>query len=180
MKPISSFQFFCLATFGNPVEDRKIYRTIRKHKVASIVEIGLGDGSRAANMIRVAKKYSLTKNIRYTGVDLFEGREPGQPQLALRDMHKQLSSSGAKIQLVPGDLSSALPRIANSHIRTDLILFSAGQPESELDNCWFYFPRMLHAGSVFMVQTDAGQPYELMSRMKIERKAEQHSIRRAA
>jgi hypothetical protein len=180
MKPISGFQYFCLARFGKPAQDRSIYKAIRNHKVQSIVEIGLGDGSRAETMLRVAKKFSITNGLRYTGVDLFEGREDEQSPLALREMHKRLSSSGAKVQLVPGDMGSSLSRIANSHVRTDLIVISAGQDAETIADCWFYFPRMLHAGSQFLIQETADGGFKTISRLEIEKMSEQHTAQRAA
>jgi len=180
MKPISGFQYFCLTWFGKPIEDRSIYKAIRNHKVQSIVEIGLGDGSRSETMLRVAKKFSVTKGLRYTGIDLFEGREEGQPKLSLREMHKRLSSSEAKVQLVPGEMASALSRIANSHVRTDLIIVSAGQAPETIAECWFYFPRMLQSGSQFLIQETAGESFKTLSRLEIEKLSEQNQAQRAA
>ena len=180
MKPVSVFECFCWTTFSKPIEDRLIYKTIRKNKFRSIVEVGLGMGTRAEKMIRVAKKYSDGKDVRYTGIDCFEGRNADQPQLSLREMHKRLSTSGAKIQLVPGELDSSLIRIANSHVRTDLIIISAGQDEESLGKCWFYVPRMLHTGSRFLIQRNEGESFEILSRAKIEKLVDQFSTRQSS
>ena len=180
MKPISSIQLFCLCHFSKPTEDRLIYKTIRAQRCSSILEVGLGDGTRAERMLRVAQKFSVNKTLRYTGVDFFEGRENGQPKLPLRQVYKQLTSPSVKVQLVPGDLLSALSRIANSHTRTDLVLISAGQDPETLAQCWFYFPRMLHAGSQVLVQDAPGQSFQVLSRLQIEKMAQQTSPRRSA
>ena len=180
MKPVSAFECFCWTTFSKPAEDRPIYKTIRKHKFRSIVEVGLGFGTRAEKMIRVAKKYSGGAEVRYTGIDCFDGRSADQPQLFLRDMHKRLSNSGVKIQLVPGELDSSLVRIANSHVHTDLIIVSAGQDEESLAKCWFYVPRMLHAGSKFLIQRNEETPFELLSNTKIEKLVDQYSARQSS
>ncbi len=183
MKPVSALEYFLLSTLSKPVENRLVYKTIKKNQFRSIIEVGLGDGSRSEKIIRVAKKFAVSSSIRYTGVDLFEGRDESQSELSLRQMHKRLSSSDAKVQLVPGDLYPSLTRIANSHVRTDLILISAGYSKEDLAPCWFYFPRMLHAGSKFMIQTKVGEPFKLLTRLEIEKLVEQNTVkqtRRAA
>ncbi len=177
MKPMSAFRFFCLATFGKPASDRSIYKAMRQSKFQSIVEFGLGDGTRAENMIQVAKKFAVTGHVKYTGIDQFEGRDSSQPKLPLREMHKRLSTLEAKVQLVPGDAHSALTRIANSHVRTDLILISAGQDELSLSESWFYFPRMLHAGSLVLIQHQPGSAFQALSRLEIEKRVDQKSAK---
>ena len=124
-------------------------------------------------------KYGASNNIRYTGVDEFDGRGEGQKKLKLIDVHRQLQSADAKTQLVPGNLQSAIARIANSHVRTDLIVISAGYDQAELEASWFYFPRMLHSASFVLVQDEAGQQFKLMNRLEIEKLAESQSRHRA-
>ena len=126
MKPLSSFGYVHLTMLAKPACDRAIYKLIRKHKFRSIIEVGMETGTRSVNMIQVAKKFGVSPNVRYTGVDLFEARESEQGKLQLIEMHRTLKSLDAKTQLVPGDVRSAVARIANSHVRTDLIVISAG------------------------------------------------------
>lgn len=180
MKPVSAFEYFRWTKLSKPVEDRLIFKTIRKFRFRSIIEVGLGDGTRAEKMIRVAKKFGASSGIRYTGIDWFEGRSADQPQLSLRQMHKRLSSSEAKTQLVPGDLGNSIVRIANSHVRTDLILVSAGYDEDSLAECWFYIPRMLHAGSRFMIQRNAGEAYATLTRLEIEKLVVENAAKNSA
>lgn len=169
-----------LAMFSQPVCDRLIYKLVKKHKCRSFIEIGLDDGKRCESIIRVAGKYGASPNIRYTGVDHFDAREPNQPKLQLIDTHRQLKTTNAKIQLVPGDLHSAIARIANSHVRTDMIIISAGFEPQSLAESWFYFPRMLHSGSLVLLQEVAGAAFKTMSRLEVEKLAEPMSPRRSA
>ena len=170
MKPLSNLGYLNLRFLAKPAADRLIYKTIKAHQVRSIVEIGMGNGTRCMNMIRAAKKYGI-KNIRYTGVDLFDGRPEGQPELLLKSMHKQVNQLEIKSQLVPGDTSNAIRRIANSHTRTDLIVISAGYQKQDLDAAWFYVPRMLHANSVVLIQpsNDENGTFKLLNRLEVER-----------
>ncbi len=176
MKPISSFRFFMMTWFDKPVADRAVYKLIKQRQVRSIIEVGLGDGSRCEKMIAVAQKFSEEK-VRYTGVDLFDAREASQP-LKLIDMHRRLKPIDAKTQLVPGDMGSALPRIANSHLRTDLILISAGFEREQFSEVRAFLPRMLHASSLVLVQAKEGAEFKKLSRLEIEKalvKTQAHS-----
>lgn len=164
-----------LTMFAKPVCDRAIYKLIRKNKYRSFVEIGMHDGTRCHNMIRVAKKFGVSKNVRYTGVDQFDARGNAEQPLQLIEMHRSLKAVEAKTQLVPGDIQSAIARIANSHVRTDLIVISAGFDVASLEASWFYFPRMLHSGSTVMIQHKHDGPFECMNRLQIEKLAEQQS-----
>jgi hypothetical protein len=180
VKPLSSFGYMHLTMLSKPACDRSIYKLIRKHKFRSFIEIGMDTGSRSLNMISVAKKYGVSPNVRYTGVDLFDARAPDQAKLQLIEMHRKLKAIDAKTQLVPGDVQSAIARIANSHVRTDLIVISAGTDEALLESSWFYFPRMLHSGSVVLIQKGEGQEFKSMNRLEIEKLAEQQTPARIA
>ncbi len=157
--------------FSNPACNRVLYRAIKKFKVASIVEIGLGDASRAENMIRIAKRFSGVPGVRYTGIDLFEGRSDSEVSIRLKDAHQRLRKYDTRLQLVPGEVFPALTRIANSHMRTDMIVVSAGYDAGSLAKSWYYIPRMLHAASLFFIQqqADSSAKFDRKNRVEIER-----------
>jgi hypothetical protein len=180
MKPISKFKSWQLRTLSKPACDRALYRAIRKYRVRSIVEVGIGDCSRATNMIRLAQRYAINKSIRYTGIDLFECRAPGSPKLSLINAHKLLNRLDAKVQLVPGEPHQTISRIANSHVRTDMVVITAGYDPLSVQRSWFYVPRMIHASSLIFVQEpDAiGQPYQCFSRLEIEQLADKYGLSR--
>lgn len=167
MKPISSLKTFYLSTFANPASDRVVYRTLKKHRAASIIEIGLGNADRAENIIRIANRYKASGLVRYTGIDLFESVTDSK--ITLKSCHQRLSAQDVKLQLVPGSMFGSVHRIANSHTRTDLLLISHGYDEQELEKSWFYFPRMLHAASVVMLQQADGN-FRNLTRLEIQRK----------
>ncbi len=108
VKPISNLKYLQLSMCSNPACDRVLYRAIKKFKVASIVEIGLGDASRAENMIRIAKRFSGVPCVRYTGIDLFEGRSDSEVSIRLKDAHQRLRKYDTRLQLVPGEVFPAL------------------------------------------------------------------------
>ena len=121
-------------------------------------------------MIAISRKFSGSEQIRYTGIDLFEAREDGEP-LKLVDVHREFAALEAKVQLVPGRLNDAIPRIANTHLRTDLILVSGGYTKEEINACWDFFPRMLCATSVLLLQPPGqlDSSFQTLSRIELER-----------
>jgi hypothetical protein len=175
VKPISALKFFQMTWLSKPAPDRLIYKLIKKRQIKSIVEIGMGDGSRSAKMIAVAKKFSPDCRIKYTGVDLFDSRSQDQSPLKLIEMHRQLNAVDAKTQLVPGDLASALPRIANAHVRTDMVIISAGFEDDDFESSQMFLPRMLHPSSVVLIQDYADEEFYVHSRLEIEKMVTQLS-----
>jgi len=178
VKPISSFRFLKMTWLDKPVADRAVYKLIKQRQIRSIVEVGLGDGTRCEKLIAVAQKFSPEK-VRYTGVDLFDARESSTP-LTLIEMHRRLKGVDAKTQLVPGDMGSALPRIANSHLRTDLILISAGFDHEQLSSVKSFLPRMLHASSLVMIQKQVDGEFKKLSRLQIEKATSSPTVERKA
>lgn len=156
---------FHLAHMSKPVEDRPIYQEMLNGHVRRILEFGLGFGDRSVRLIETASRFCDARDIYYTGVDLFEGRDSSQGAgLALKLAHKKLIRTGAHVRLVPGDAFSGIARIANSLKGVDLVVISGDQPLEILDRAWFYFPRMLHAQTQIFLQKpcQAGEsaPYD--------------------
>ena len=120
--------------------------------------------------------------------DLFEARESADTPLKLIEMHRQLNGLGAKAQLVPGDFGSSIQRIANSHLRTDLVVVQCDRQDNvfadaEFAKAWKFLPRMLHASSIVMLFYP-NQEYEVLNFLDVEdqlKKLESDSeIKRAA
>ena len=188
MKLISAFQYFTWSQFSKPSNDRVAYRAIKKNKFRTLVEVGLGEGTRCERMIRIAQKYSPSSTIRYTGVDLFDERDSSQKQVKLIEMHRQLNGLGAKARLVPGDFGSSIQQIANSHLRTDLVVVQCDQngdvfQHEAFANAWKFLPRMLHTSSQVMLFFPNSE-YEVFNFLDVEdqlRKLESGSqVKRAA
>lgn len=167
MKPLSTLQYLHLCLLAKPACNRKLMQLIKKEQFKSFLEIGLGDGTRCLDMLRVADKYS-DRPVRYTGVDLFDARDTGEP-LKLIDMHKTLKAFDAKCQLVPGTAGHSIERIANSHLRTDLIVISGETDRREIESAISFVPRMLHANSCVLMQPSTGKPFKVLNRLAVQR-----------
>ena len=185
-----SFIRFCkhfhLTRLSKPVENRVLYRAVKRHQVRSIVEIGVGDLERGLRLIKFADELGNeeSKPVSYTGIDLFEGRGDNSG-ISLKEAHRKLKQTGKAVKLIPGDPYSALARGANGLQNTDLIIISADQVSEALDRAWFYVPRMMHQNTLVFLQTanELGEcSFQLLSPADIltKSKSQDTKIRRAA
>jgi hypothetical protein len=177
------FRYTYLARFSHPKCDRQLYRLIKRQRACRIVEIGMGELSRAIAFIQVAQRYAGNKKVWYTGVDLFEARGEGRSALSLKEAYQRLRATDAGIRLVPGTPARSLASAANAHPNTDIILIGGEVTESDLQGAWFYVPRMLHENSIIVAERPAadGQvTFESISRSQIAEWAAGETVRRAA
>lgn len=179
-------KYWYLSNFAKPVADRLLYKKLKTRAVASIVEIGVGQGERITGLTKVMQLLRPDVKVRYTGIDLFEGRAQGSPGLELREAHRRFSGLGLKVQLAPGDAFSSLARLANSLAGTDWVFISADQDPEAVSRAMRYLPRMLGPESiVFVEERSAGGEllrYQELRKVEIEAKAatQARAERRAA
>jgi hypothetical protein len=176
---------FHLAHLSKPAENRPIYQELLKGRTTKILEVGVGLGQRAAQIIQIASRLQVGTEINYTGIDLFEARDPSQgPGLALRQAHRLLAQTGARIRLAPGDAFTGVAQVANALAGTDLIVISGCQDRELVDRAWFYFPRMIHQHTAVFLQnpcqTGQSAPYERILPAEIEALAARKRHLRAA
>ncbi len=184
MSKTSFLQSPYLLYLSSPAADRPVYRAIRRHRVRTVLELGIGDGRRAQRMIEMAAQYAPIEEIRYAGIDLFEGRTAADgPGVNLKLAYRMLNGTGAKVQLVPGDPFSGLARAANSLRQVDLIVVSARLDREQLSRAWFYVPRLLHEKTVVLQESIlAGGRLQMqqLALEEIEQLAASTAARRAA
>ena len=167
MGALDLLKYVRLAYLSRPTADRFVYRLIRRKSLRSIVEIGLGSGMRAQQMIAQASRHG---EVRYTGIDLFEARPQDQPGIPFKEAHRALSRLRAKVRLVPGDPFCALARCANDLTGTDLLVISGDQDAEALQRTWFYVPRMLHSDSVvcWEKRDDDNSRFQVLTKPDVE------------
>ena len=181
----SRLRLLHLFHFSKPSGDRPLYRAIYRHCAQKIVELNVGDGRRAQRMIEVAhRRASAPGNVHYVGLDPFEGRsEASVPSRSLKEVHQLLRGTGARVQLVPGNLSDTLIRLANSLGKVDVLIVPAELDSPASARLWFFVPRMLHQQSQVFVE-QVSKKGELVLAIKpreeIDRLAAAGSARRAA
>jgi hypothetical protein len=148
---------FFLSRFAKPTGDRGLDRVLRSGASRRIVEIGVGDGQRAKQILQLAVRLANGEPVSYTGIDLFESRSD-RDGLDLKQAYKLLRPTGARVQLVPGEPFSALAQVANCLQRTDLLIISADISADAMKRAWFYVPRMLHATSQIFQEVPGEEP----------------------
>jgi hypothetical protein len=171
-----------LAYFSQPAADRILYRTIRKRKLRRIVEIGIEGGQRALRMISLAKRYRPVAEVRYTGIDWFEGRaSESAATLSMKQAYRLLRGTSARIHLIPSDANEAFARLANALSANELIVVSSDEPPESLGRIWFFLPRMLAPGAMVLFSRtgEANRAWREMSLKEIKSLGGAHR-RRAA
>jgi len=168
--------------FSSPKSDRLIYRVVQRQAATRLVEIGMDNICRSCRLIWQAQFASSGSGIEYTALDPFDSRPPEWPPLKLIETHRQLCRTGAKIKLVPGDTNSAIARVANSLLNSDLILIDLGRELPGQAQLWFYLPRMLHDRSLVFHRAATGSGKFYWKRLSIEKIRMLHAaaIRQAA
>lgn len=181
MAAVGRFRYAYLASLSKPVEDRPLFRLIRRRRMQRVLEVGVGSIERALNLIGVCQRYAAGQEVRYAAVDWFEERDASLPKLSFIDAHRRLGASGAKVRLSPGG-PAAVEALANALPRTDLILISDAVTDAQLAGVWYFFPRMCHEGTRVLRLTPQGdsQTYVPVSAQEISQRANASPARLAA
>jgi hypothetical protein len=149
-----------------------------------IAELGVGNGQRALRMIEAAKRTSAPTDVHYVGLDLFEGRaDSSGPAVSLKAAYQLLRTTDVRIQLIPGNPSESLMRVANSLGKLDLLIVPGEYDAAEHARLWFFVPRLLHERSLVFVDSalpDGQRFLRLKSRPEIDRLAAAGFHRHAA
>jgi hypothetical protein len=143
-----------LSYLSKPAADRPIYQAVRRSKPRKIVELGMGTVSRSLRLIGLCSQYHAASEISFTGMDLFEGRPADQGVgITLKEAHRALKATGARIQLAPGGPYDCLARLANALGKVDLLIFSSDLDPQQLEQAWAYVPRLLGEHSLVFAQS---------------------------
>lgn len=182
MSAASGLKALWLAWFSKPAGDRLLYQILRKRKLQKFLLLGLADAQRAMNVLSLAARHCASEQIQLVGIDRFESRPASEPRIALKEAHRLLRATGAKVNLVPGDPLEALSRVSNSIQGVELVLVSADQDQASLEKAWFYLPRMLSPDAILLREEPAAAGIVLkpFTRIELERWASSAATRRRA
>ena len=151
--------------FSKPLSDRELVRQLIDKPIASLLEIGIGRGERMHRIAQLVTLTADTERLRYIGVDEFEAAKDG-PHLSLKTAHQMASQVGFKASLIPGDLKSAMPRVAHKFGASDLIVIDGGldpaQPQASPITPWLN--RIAHDSSIILACAQQGQTLTLLAR----------------
>lgn len=163
--------------FAKPVEDRALFSALLQNPVSSILELGMGDGERMRRIGRLAQIPPGVDVLRYVGTDEFESAEDGKRHLTLKQAHQVAGQLGFKASLIPGNLATAIPRVAHKLGASDLIVINGGldpdNPREGMIAGWM--DRLAHDRSIILASDQPGAELKLLDPAALEL-----PIRRAA
>lgn len=139
-----------------------LLRQISKRRPTRILELGIGNGSRAAAILAEAPE---DLEFTYIVVDQFE---MAGGEVTLRDFHAKVSAASAQRRpcVIPEPIASGLETVANRFGYIDLILVS---DSNLLDEATSRLPRV--AGDSTCVLVLRGEEWELLDQAAASRRA---------
>lgn len=141
---------------SKPVANRGVYAAILAHDWKRFLEIGVRDGSRTKQILKLAASRSPKETLVYTGVDLFEAAgETNPPHLSLKEAQQELTPLAGKARFLPGDPLSALKPQLKTLGSFDVIILSSGLDLEVIRKCWDLFMQLMHDNSVLLVEPAA-------------------------
>ena len=158
MSRLNWFQRFYWQKLAKPVSDRELFRALLSQPISSVLEIGVGDGARMKRIVQLAQRATGVEQLRYVGVDGFESAKDGGVHLTLKQAHQQATALGVRANLIPGDLKSAMPRVAHKIGSSDLVVidgeFDSQSPLSGPIGQWLF--HITHADTLLLATSVKG------------------------
>jgi len=108
--------------FGGP--HGSLRKLIKSIPARSVVEICVGDGSRAAAVVQALRN---TDEVKYVAIDQFE---LGSGELTLKQYHQRLRTAGIRAQVIPNAIEGGLIQVARTVGQVDLVIIAADR------KCW--------------------------------------------
>lgn len=165
---------------SKPVSERDLFLHVLENPVGSVLELGIGSGDRVQRLLPLLQKPEGIQQVRYAGVDPFESAPQGTPHLNLKQAHRMLAELGVKAHLIPGDIRSALQRVAHTVLPSDLVIIDGewGVDSDAGKAIETWLPRLCHANSTIFASNKRGD--KLLSVPVPATAVDQSSLRRAA
>jgi hypothetical protein len=146
------FERFYWTRLSKPATERNLWRFLLTNPVASVLQLGMHDGSQTLRLLRFVRQTSPSTTLRFAGVDMFEAADDRSKHLKLKEAHRLCAELGIKAHLIPGELRTALPRVAITILPSDLVLINQpidpNSKDGEAIKQWM--PRLIHPSSTVM------------------------------
>lgn len=126
MSRLSWLQKIYWTRFSKPATERALIKFLIEQPVSSILEIGVGDGTRMQRIAKLVQSESSNDPVRYIGVDEFEASPEGRVHLKLKQAHQLSAQLGFKASLMPGAAAQSVMRVAHKFGASDLIIIDGG------------------------------------------------------
>lgn len=170
-----------LFSFKAKGEHDGLIRLIRQSRPTSLLEIGVGDGSRmpailaslAADSTADATADDAVREIKAAVIDQFE---LGNGTVSLRDYHRHLNGLAVRPAIFPEPLHSGLVRIANRLGRMDVIVVDASVIASVdpavVETLYASIGKVMHPGTIVLShQSGKWAPTSIGSMSQSDRRA---------
>jgi hypothetical protein len=170
MSRLSWVQKFYWSNFAKPSQDRALFKTLVTSEISSVLEIGVGDGQRIRRVAKLAQVPDDVERLRYVGTDEFEAADDGRPHLTLKHAHQLVGRLSLRATLIPGDFSSAIPRVAHKIGPSDLLIVNGGMDplNPTLSPICNWLNRLAHASSVMLACQEPGDELAVVDLSPIE------------
>lgn len=164
---------------AKPAEDRALFQHLVSETVGSILEVGIGLGQRMKQIAKLAELPSNVEQLKYIGTDEFEAAADAKKHLSLKQAHQIAGSLGFKATLIPGDIQSAIPRVAHKMGAVDLIIADGYvDPTNPLDSfLGQWLGHLAHEKTMIIVSASRGDVLQciaassLMANQQVSRAA---------
>lgn len=127
---------------------KEIAAKIGPGQAVNVLEIGVGDGTRAMDVLAHLK--SVAGNLRYAAIDQFEA---GGGATKLMDFHRLLRSAAIRPQVFPEATVNGLAQVGRTIGGVDLIVVSLSYVES-IEAIEASLSRISHPGTIVLVGDD--------------------------
>lgn len=156
--------------FAKPIEERELFKQLVSRPISSILEVGVGDGQRMRRLAKLVQPAAGCEQVRYIGIDEFESAQDARQHLSLKQAHKLTGQLGFRAWLIPGDIHSAIPRVAYKLGASDLLIIDGGinpaHPLASTLGSWLN--RLAHNESVVLGCEEVGQTLQIVDLQSLE------------
>jgi hypothetical protein len=137
-------------SLGRGPHDR-LCRAIGKSGATSVLEVSVGDGSRAIAVVTALSKANPSAAIRYAAVDQFE---LVNGEVSLMQFHRNLRQHAIRPKIFPMDVATAIVQVGYTIGAVDLVLIGQESPETTLsvDQWTDLLRRVTHRNSIALLQ----------------------------
>lgn len=137
---------------------RQIDANVQPSQTIKVLEIGVGDGSRAIEVMTHLQ--SVNDVVRYAAIDQFEA---GGGATKLMEFHRTLRSAEIRPQVFPETIAAGLSQVGRTIGGIDLILVSKSY-SGDLESFETQLSRIAHPRTVVLVGDDASWTPHRLSR----------------
>jgi len=146
-----------------------LLKLIAAAQPSSVLEIGVGDGSRMPAILTMLTQSGVQPgNLKVIVIDEFE---LGGSELTMRDYHRQLAGLAIRPVIIPEPIGRGLVNVAHRFGMIDVVLIDSQAGESATEELATYLGKVTHQGSVILRQENGKWSSSKNSESRVRRAA---------